>query len=151
MTRLNWTFVWRKDPSEQFWYDAKDSWWHPWENLAFPQLHHPAWLVDRFSVFVSSSVTFTTAWTPYAVVAFISTFISPTLISPLGGTLPGNNWSSCRKILIHYLSILAIFAKSSVYFNPLVFIISNSYVRAKLLHWRRASKSASNSCQSRES
>ena len=34
-------------------------------------------------------VTFTVAWTPYAIVAFISSFISPDLITPLGGTLPG--------------------------------------------------------------
>jgi len=34
-------------------------------------------------------VTFTIAWTPYAIVAFISSFFSPALISPLGGTIPG--------------------------------------------------------------
>jgi hypothetical protein len=30
------------------------------------------------------------AWTPYAIVAFISSFFSPSLISPLGGTIPGH-------------------------------------------------------------
>jgi hypothetical protein len=35
-------------------------------------------------------VTFVIAWTPYAAAAFISSFFSPTLISPLGATLPGN-------------------------------------------------------------
>ncbi|CAF0916452.1 unnamed protein product [Adineta steineri] len=59
------------------------------------------------------------AWTPYAIVAFISSFFSPTIISPLGASIP------------------AIFAKSSVYFNPFVYIISNSHIRSKLFHWRK--------------
>ncbi|CAF0759611.1 unnamed protein product [Rotaria sordida] len=62
----------------------------------------------------SKSVAFTIAWTPYAIVAFISSFFSPDLIPPLGGTIP------------------AIFAKSSIYFNPFIYIMSNSYVRSKL-------------------
>ncbi|UJR13708.1 hypothetical protein I4U23_000719 [Adineta vaga] len=40
-------------------------------------------------------VTFVVAWTPYAVVVFISSFLSPTLISPLGATLPGTLIFSC--------------------------------------------------------
>ncbi|CAF0783744.1 unnamed protein product [Rotaria sp. Silwood1] len=59
-------------------------------------------------------VSFTIAWTPYAIVAFISSFFSPDLIPPLGGTLP------------------AIFAKSSIYFNPFVYIASNSYIRSRI-------------------
>ncbi|CAF3825136.1 unnamed protein product [Adineta steineri] len=64
-------------------------------------------------------LTFSIAWTPYAFVAFISSFFSPTIISPLGASIP------------------AIFAKSSVYFNPFVYIMSNSHIRSKLFHWRK--------------
>ncbi|CAF0751654.1 unnamed protein product [Adineta ricciae] len=64
------------------------------------------------------TVAFTVAWTPYAIAAFISSFFSPTLISPLGGTLP------------------AIFAKSSICFNPLTYIISNSHIRSKVFSRR---------------
>lgn len=39
-------------------------------------------------IFFFFLVSFVIAWTPYAVVAFVS-FISPNVISPLGGTLPG--------------------------------------------------------------
>ncbi|CAF0751637.1 unnamed protein product [Adineta ricciae] len=63
-------------------------------------------------------LAFTVAWTPYAIAAFISSFFSPTLISPLGGTLP------------------AIFAKSSICFNPLTYIISNSHIRSKVFSRR---------------
>ncbi|UJR33532.1 hypothetical protein I4U23_020976 [Adineta vaga] len=64
-------------------------------------------------------LTFIIAWTPYAIVAFISSFFSPTLISPLVGTIP------------------AIFAKSSIYFNPLIYIITNSHIRGKIYSWRK--------------
>ncbi|CAF0986542.1 unnamed protein product [Adineta ricciae] len=66
-------------------------------------------------------ITFTTAWTPYAIVAFISSFFSPTLISPLGATLP------------------AIFAKSSIYFNPLTLILTNTRFRRAFLNQKRQS------------
>ncbi|CAF3693937.1 unnamed protein product [Rotaria sordida] len=64
-------------------------------------------------------IAFTIAWTPYAIVAFISSFFSPDLIPPLGGTIP------------------AIFAKSSIYFNPFIYIMSNSYMRSKLFRIRK--------------
>ena len=90
-------------------------------------------------------VTFVAAWTPYAVVAFISSFFSPTLIAPLVGTVPGR-FVFVRMILDkgHVCAYpIAIFAKSSIYFNPLVYMVSNSYIRSKLLkrNWPTSSTS----------
>ncbi|CAF1197566.1 unnamed protein product [Didymodactylos carnosus] len=70
-------------------------------------------------------VGFTIAWTPYAIVSFISSFIDPTIISPWGATVP------------------AIFAKSSICFNPIIYIITNSQFRKKLPCWREKISSAS--------
>ncbi|CAF1323374.1 unnamed protein product [Adineta steineri] len=76
-------------------------------------------------------VTFTIAWTPYASVAFISSFFSPTLISPLGGTLP------------------AIFAKSSICFNPLVFILTNSHIQSTVFQQKKKTSHTSESTSSK--
>ena len=46
-------------------------------------------LLLGYSVLSFILACFTVSWTPYAIVAFISSFLSPTLISPLAGTLPG--------------------------------------------------------------
>ena len=85
--------------------------------------------------------TFVIAWTPYAIVAFISSFFSPKLISPLAGTIPGKDLHEyfIVKCLILFFSLLAIFAKSSIYFNPLVYITSNSLLRSKLIFWKKNS------------
>ena len=58
-------------------------------------------IIDQRSHSMIFLVTFITAWTPYAVVSFLS-FISPNLISPLGGTLPGKTLMKMDQLL--YLS-----------------------------------------------
>jgi len=77
-------------------------------------------------------ISFIIAWTPYAIVAFISSFFSPNLISPLGGTLP------------------AIFAKSSICFNPLVYIMSNPQIRSNIFCWRREAFKSTETASSKE-
>ena len=52
-------------------------------------------------------------WTPYSVVSMWSAFVNPEDISPLGATLP------------------AMFAKSSMVWGTLLYLMTNSRVRAK--------------------
>ncbi|CAF1239556.1 unnamed protein product [Adineta steineri] len=54
---------------------------------------------------------FLLAWTPYAISVFIRVFIDEHLLSPLSGTIP------------------AIFAKTSVVWNPFIYIIRNGNFR----------------------
>jgi hypothetical protein len=57
---------------------------------------------------------FLLAWSPYACVSFISAFGNPQLISPLLATLP------------------ALFAKSQVIWNPIIYVAFNKNFRSKL-------------------
>ena len=57
---------------------------------------------------------FLVAWTPYTVVSWISAFGDPNSISPVYATLP------------------ALFAKSQVLWNPLVYVATNKNFRQRL-------------------
>lgn len=57
---------------------------------------------------------FVMTWTPYALVALISSFISPGYVGPMGATFP------------------AVFAKSSMLWSPFFFIFSNKKVKKRL-------------------
>ena len=59
-------------------------------------------------------VGFLIAWTPYSAVALISAFGDPKSITPLYATMP------------------ALFAKSQVVWNPLVYVVTNKNFRQKL-------------------
>lgn len=56
---------------------------------------------------------FIVTWTPYAFVSMYSAFIDPKDISPLGATIP------------------AMFAKSSMVWGTILYLYSNSKIRAK--------------------
>lgn len=57
---------------------------------------------------------FVMTWTPYALVALTSSFLSPGYIGPMGATFP------------------AVFAKSSMLWSPFFFIFSNKKVKKRL-------------------
>lgn len=57
---------------------------------------------------------FAVTWTPYALVSMVSAFIDPHLISPLGTLLP------------------ALFAKTSMVWSTMFYILSNKQIKAKV-------------------
>lgn len=102
--------------------------------------HHCVHTIPNSFLFV---VSFLISWTPYAIVVFISTFISPTIISPIAGTLPGKFLTNKMYWLRQKWSfslVLAIFAKSSICIVPSVYLMTSHDARPKCLQQRRKIK-----------